>query len=48
VNPSLSADEDDVRRRALELADFVEDAAPLRHRAPIALGYSNGANIQRP
>jgi phospholipase/carboxylesterase len=39
-------DEDDVRRRALELADFVEDAR-LRHgiSRPIALGYSNGANI---
>ena len=39
-------DEDDVRRRALELADFVADA---RGRyglgAPVALGYSNGANI---
>ena len=39
-------DEDDVRRRATELADFVTEA---RQRydlaAPIALGYSNGANI---
>jgi phospholipase/carboxylesterase len=39
-------DEDDVRRRANGLADFVVDA---RKRyglaAPIALGYSNGANI---
>ena len=39
-------DEDDVRRRAVELADFVDDA---RNRyglaAPMALGYSNGANI---
>lgn len=39
-------DEDDVRRRANALADFVNDA---RQRydlpAPIALGYSNGANI---
>jgi phospholipase/carboxylesterase len=39
-------DEDDVRRRALDLADFVEQA---RGRyglgAPVALGYSNGANI---
>ena len=39
-------DEDDVRRRAGELADFVDDA---RNRyglaAPVALGYSNGANI---
>jgi phospholipase/carboxylesterase len=39
-------DEDDVRRRALDLADFVE-AARNRYRleAPLALGYSNGANI---
>ena len=39
-------DEDDVRRRANELADFVE-AARKRYgiAAPVALGYSNGANI---
>lgn len=39
-------DEDDVRRRANELADFVT-AACARYEifAPIALGYSNGANI---
>jgi phospholipase/carboxylesterase len=39
-------DEDDVRRRAGELADFVE-AARQRYgiAAPVALGYSNGANI---
>ena len=39
-------DEDDVRHRALELADFVEEAR-ARHviERPIALGYSNGANI---
>src|SRR5258707_15352404 len=39
-------DEDDVRRRAGELADFVD--AARRHygiAAPVALGYSNGANI---
>lgn len=39
-------DEEDVRRRALELRDFVRDS---RERygisAPIAVGYSNGANI---
>jgi phospholipase/carboxylesterase len=39
-------DEEDVRRRAHELADFIAGA---RERyaigAPIALGYSNGANI---
>ena len=39
-------DENDVRQRADELADFVGEA---RERyglaAPIALGYSNGANI---
>ena len=39
-------DEDDVRERAYELADFV-DAARQRYGigAPVALGYSNGANI---
>ncbi|MET0222523.1 MAG: alpha/beta hydrolase [Tardiphaga sp.] len=39
-------DEDDVRRRAGDLADFVT-AARQRYglTAPIALGYSNGANI---
>ena len=39
-------DEDDLRRRANDLADFIVEA---RKRyglaAPIALGYSNGANI---
>ncbi|WP_377827576.1 alpha/beta hydrolase [Bradyrhizobium lupini] len=39
-------DEDDVRRRALELGDFVAEA---RQRyglaAPVAVGFSNGANI---
>ncbi|MBR1218321.1 alpha/beta hydrolase [Bradyrhizobium sp. U87765 SZCCT0131] len=39
-------DEDDVRRRAHELADFVAAArAEYDLAAPIALGYSNGANI---
>jgi phospholipase/carboxylesterase len=39
-------DEDDVRRRAQELADFVEEArARYGLSSPIALGYSNGANI---
>jgi phospholipase/carboxylesterase len=39
-------DEDDVRARAHELADFV-DAARKEYQiaAPVALGYSNGANI---
>jgi len=39
-------DEEDVRHRAQELADFVE-AARARYgiAAPIALGYSNGATI---
>lgn len=39
-------DEDDVRRRAGELADFVDEARErYRLAAPIALGYSNGANV---
>ena len=39
-------DENDVRRRANELADFVADARKRYDlTAPIALGYSNGANI---
>jgi phospholipase/carboxylesterase len=39
-------DEDDVRARAHELADFIA-AARERYAiaAPVALGYSNGANI---
>jgi phospholipase/carboxylesterase len=39
-------DEDDVRRRSHELADFVAEArAAYGLPAPIALGFSNGANI---
>ena len=39
-------DEEDVRRRAHELADFVRDAREVyRLDAPIAVGFSNGANI---
>ncbi|MGY3620149.1 alpha/beta hydrolase [Bradyrhizobium sp. USDA 10063] len=39
-------DEDDVRRRAVELADFVaESRRRLGIGAPVAVGYSNGANI---
>jgi phospholipase/carboxylesterase len=39
-------DEDDVRRRANELADFIVEARKQYQLAPpIALGYSNGANI---
>jgi phospholipase/carboxylesterase len=39
-------DEADVRRRALELADFVQDAREAYAlTAPIAVGFSNGANI---
>jgi phospholipase/carboxylesterase len=39
-------DEEDVVRRAHELADFVENARKQYGiTAPIALGYSNGANI---
>lgn len=39
-------DEDDVRRRANELADFIDDArtAYKMSKPPTALGYSNGAN----
>jgi len=39
-------DEDDLRRRANELADFVADARrAYRLSPPIAVGFSNGANI---
>jgi phospholipase/carboxylesterase len=39
-------DEEDVRRRAAELAAFIADAAAQYGLAkPIALGFSNGANI---
>ena len=39
-------DEDDVRRRAVELADFVDATRRrLGIGAPVAVGYSNGANI---
>src|SRR5215211_1719650 len=39
-------DEQDVRRRANELADFVQDARDVYGLdAPIAVGFSNGANI---
>jgi phospholipase/carboxylesterase len=39
-------DEDDVRRRSNELVDFVETArAQYGLPTPVALGYSNGANI---
>lgn len=39
-------DENDVRTRAYELADFVEDARKAYGiERPIAVGFSNGANI---
>jgi phospholipase/carboxylesterase len=39
-------DEDDVRRRAAELADFVAEArSAYGIAAPVAVGFSNGANI---
>ncbi|MBR0823952.1 alpha/beta hydrolase [Bradyrhizobium manausense] len=39
-------DEDDVRKRALELGAFVADARQRRGIAqPVAVGFSNGANI---
>jgi phospholipase/carboxylesterase len=38
-------DEEDVRRRALELADFIAEArGHYGLSSPVALGYSNGAN----
>jgi phospholipase/carboxylesterase len=38
-------DEDDVRRRAIELADFIAEArGHYGLSSPVALGYSNGAN----
>ena len=39
-------DEADVRRRAVELADFIAEAREAYGLpAPVAVGYSNGANI---
>jgi phospholipase/carboxylesterase len=39
-------DEDDVRQRANDLADFVDEACKTYDlAAPIAVGYSNGANV---
>jgi phospholipase/carboxylesterase len=39
-------DEEDVRRRAIELADFIAEAREAYGlAAPVAVGFSNGANI---
>jgi phospholipase/carboxylesterase len=39
-------DEEDVRRRAQELADFITQAREAYNlAAPVAVGFSNGANI---
>jgi phospholipase/carboxylesterase len=39
-------DEEDVRRRANELADFIAEARDAYNlSAPVAVGFSNGANI---
>jgi phospholipase/carboxylesterase len=39
-------DEEDVRRRANGLADFIKDGRGAYHLdAPVAIGFSNGANI---
>ncbi|WP_342731908.1 alpha/beta hydrolase [Bradyrhizobium sp. B117] len=39
-------DEDDVRRRAIELGEFVADVRKQHGiAAPVAVGFSNGANI---
>jgi len=39
-------DEEDVRQRASELADFIDEARDTyRLEAPIAVGFSNGANV---
>ena len=41
-------DEDDLRRRAADLAEFVQDASTaygIEERSLIAVGFSNGANI---
>src|SRR3954452_10427095 len=39
-------DEEDVRRRASEIADFISEAREVYGvAAPVAVGFSNGANI---
>jgi phospholipase/carboxylesterase len=48
--PDRSIDEADIASRAAILADFIEGARTRYSltRAPIAIGFSNGASWQRP
>lgn len=38
-------DEDDLRRSVAQLRSFLADLAPVPSRPPVAVGYSNGANL---